>query len=511
MKKFIYFAVAFWLHFSTVHAQRNGQWVVGYNQTGVPNGFNDLFIMDFRTPMVTFDLIDTIAFFMFSCNASICDTSGNLLFYTNGVAIMNAEHDTMMNGDNLSPGNLTYYVSNGMLGANAIQSALILPWPDNQDQYVVIHHGDYNSFLSTFPYDYDFVDTLYYSKVDMTMNNGLGEVVNKNQHLWVGDLPTRQLMNPGSITATRHANGRDWWIISHKDSTDQFMNFLLTPQGFQGPFYQSIGPLCFEYKGQSAFSPDGSKYAFFNYGNTRIHLFDFDRCTGLFSNYINITNINAIHYGSIGVAFSPNSRYLYTSSHVKIAQWDTYASNVAASKVVVAEIDSVPCPNYWNQFYLMQLAFDGKIYVSSNNSNHCMTVINDPDVGGTGCNAVPHGLTIPRSNASSVPNHPNYELGALAGSPCDTLTTTGQIYSQQINISGYPNPAQEIFVLTYPAFEHVGKIEIFDVLGGLVLSDIVPPWSQIQKIDISNLSSGIYNCKISWKLNYGMARMCVMQ
>jgi hypothetical protein len=37
-------------------------------------------------------------------NSSICDSNGNLLFYTNGIYIANANHDTMMNGNGLNAG-----------------------------------------------------------------------------------------------------------------------------------------------------------------------------------------------------------------------------------------------------------------------------------------------------------------------------------------------------------------------------------------------------------------------
>ena len=47
--------------------------------------------------------------------ASIADKSGNLLFYTDGITIWNANHDTIANGDNLQG------------SFNSAQSALIVP------------------------------------------------------------------------------------------------------------------------------------------------------------------------------------------------------------------------------------------------------------------------------------------------------------------------------------------------------------------------------------------------
>ena len=87
--------------------------------------------------------------------------------------------------------------------------------------------------------------------------------------------------------------------------------------------------------GQPTVSPDGTKFAYSNYDISMgyywqdIRLFDFDRCSGNFT-------FNSLAYlpdsvGGGGVAFSPNSRYLYVSSWKRIYQLDTYSTYVAAS------------------------------------------------------------------------------------------------------------------------------------------------------------------------------------
>ena len=59
-------------------------------------------------------------------NTSICDKSGTLLFYTNGLKVANKQHDVMENGDGLSPG---YYTSLYTDGMPNIQGAIIIPFP----------------------------------------------------------------------------------------------------------------------------------------------------------------------------------------------------------------------------------------------------------------------------------------------------------------------------------------------------------------------------------------------
>ncbi len=492
--------------------QRNAHWILGYNTSGFPNGFNDLFEINFSTPIPNMVLLDTVAFASLHTNTSISDISGNLLFYTNGITIKNAFNSTMLNGDTLNPNCNDYYFVNGAYGVNAIQAALPLNDPGNPNRYYLIHQGYYSDDFSAFPYPYYYCDTLYYSIIDMTLDSGRGAVISKNQHLWVGSLPLRQLASIGSLTACKHANGRDWWVISHRDSSSEFMTFLISPQGITGPFYQNIGPLCLEFKGQSVFSPDGSKYAFFQFGGSRIHLFDFDRCSGLFSNYINITNINAIHYGSIGAAFSPNSRYLYTSSYSKIVQWDTYATNIANSKVIVAEPDTIPCPNYNVYFYLMQLAPNGKIYVSTPSSSHCLTVINYPDSPGLSCDAVPRGLALPRSNGFSVPNHPNYELGSISGSVCDSLTSlTENSYLDRYTIKIVPNPGNGNFRLSFPVFgNEPSLLQLTDVFGKIIYQTHLTAWTSVYELELKGIvSSGLYMCRITSENKVAIGKLII--
>lgn len=53
---------------------------------------------------------------------------------------------------------------------------------------------------------------------------------------------------------------------------------------------------------------------------------------------------------SSGVAVSPNDRYLYVSSWIYMYQFDLWASNITASKDIVAVYDNVLSgtkPTFW--------------------------------------------------------------------------------------------------------------------------------------------------------------------
>ncbi|MBA3972457.1 MAG: T9SS type A sorting domain-containing protein, partial [Bacteroidetes bacterium] len=125
-------------------------------------------------------------------------------------------------------------------------------------------------------------------------------------------------------------------------------------------------------------------------------------------------------------------------------------------------------------------------------------VINQPDSVGLACDLVQHGIPLPAYNYNSLPNHPNYFLGALAGSPCDTLTSLASesFISKQLNV--FPNPNDGLFTLGFNAQKDVGVLEIFDSMGRMVYEDKVAQWSQYKKVDITALPMGIYLCRIAW-------------
>ncbi|MBL7962777.1 MAG: WD40 repeat domain-containing protein, partial [Flavobacteriales bacterium] len=359
-------------------------------------------------------------------NANIADDNGNLLFSTNGAYIAKATGDTLLNGTGLNPSNYTSLYPEGLY---LPQSVLILPKPDAPGMYYLFH-GTLDDQLG------QFAQYLYLTTIDMSLNGGLGGVVNKNEVLIADTL------NVGKITAVRHANGRDWWVFCHKQPTNIFHRLLVTPYGISGPVQQAIGVTRYADIGQVCFSPDGNKFAYYWGEGEDLEIFAFDRCIGLFSNPVHILIDDANSMG--GVAFSPNSRYLYVSSVEDVYQYDTEATNIEASMVHIAHWDGFysPSPPFATLFDIAQLAPDGKIYIGTGNGTLHLHVIHDPNSAGIACNVEQHGVALPRYFMNSLPNHPNYHLGPLAGSPCDTLglSVGGGQGEPALHVQAYPNP-----------------------------------------------------------------------
>lgn len=348
------------------------------------------------------------------CNANISDASGNLLFYTNGVYIANANNDTMLNGSGLNPS--TYTSQFYSQGLRVRQGNLILPLPGDSLRYYLFHE---TLFFDQSVNDYRSSE-IYFSVIDMGLDGGLGAVTQKNIVL------LSDTLNPGALTACKHANGRDWWIVFHKSKGNRYYTYLFTPSGLQGPFAQHIGHSIAsnDWIWQSCFSPDGKKFSVVMARDT-INFMEFDRCSGLFSNPVSICIKDSAN--GRGVAISSNSQYAYVSSMNYVYQYDLNATNIDSSKYLVAKFDGYAdiIPPFYTTFYLAQLAVDRKIYITTGNGTRWFNVINDPDLPGRNCNFLQHGFQLPTYNAYTIPNFPYFSLGSETGTVCDSLPSIG--------------------------------------------------------------------------------------
>jgi hypothetical protein len=177
-------------------------------------------------------------------NLVMSDSSGNIIFYSNGVQIANALNNIMENGDSINQG---IYWTN--VGYQALNSMIALPDMNQIGKYYVIYcHYD------TTDYDPAVQTSVLYAIIDMNTNGGLGTVLTKDNLLVNGYF----LSFP---SATKHGNGRDWWIITPEWLDNRYYIQLQTPQGFSQPIIQEIGtsPSIYpEVFGNKLFTPDGA-------------------------------------------------------------------------------------------------------------------------------------------------------------------------------------------------------------------------------------------------------------
>jgi hypothetical protein len=97
------------------------------------------------------------------------------------------------------------------------------------------------------------------------------------------------------------------------------------------------------------------------------------------------------------------------------------APNIAASGVVIDSLTSVIPVQSTSR---MQLGPDNKLYIDIfNGGSQWLHVIHQPDSPGIACNYDDTAISFTYPISSTMPNIPHYEIGAMVGSACDTLST----------------------------------------------------------------------------------------
>lgn len=390
-------------------------WLAGRGKLGTyqfSNGITYQFggaIMDFQhfPPKST---LENYALNMYP-TAIISDKNGNLVAYTNGCHVVNKNHEIMDNGDTINPG--LYQGQNQCLFYYpTYQGAIFIPDPAKEHSYYLFHMAlDYSSANPYFA-----GQRYYYSLIDASENGGLGKVVDKN-HLILEDSAVG-----GYISAVKHANGRDWWVVSPHRVSNKYFVFLVTPEGVMPPMEQVIGdslpgPCC----GMTLFSPNGEKY-FRSTTPSGLQILDFDRCKGVFSNPVFIPRDSIGYSGPAGLAASKDNHFLYVSTNKFLFQYDLFATDIPATKVFLAQNDSTYYNPEKGTFHHALLAPDGKIYLVSLNYVPEMAVINFPERQGMASKVDQHGYKLPALYGNDfIFNFPHYRLGPVDGSACDTL------------------------------------------------------------------------------------------
>lgn len=415
MKKIILFTFTFGLCCSCSAQFHDYTTLLGfYGGIATPPGQEDKYgisVLTFPEGSLHIEENTELSMYFDGCNASLSDSIGNLLLYSNGVDIGNAAWDTLQDGwalNNDGPGRSIWP-----------QFALCLPKPGDASR-VMVFYGDHELYYvnngSTLWYA---SKNLYVAEVDMSLNNGLGKVVIKDQ------LVIDDTLDTGKFTACKHANGRDWWVLAHEIDNNRFHRVLLDVTGAHYDGFETIDIGFVSGLGQACFSPDGSKYVTYeaiDLDTTTpigilVNIFNFDRCSGSLSNQKQII----ISQGAFGgMAISPNSRYMYVSMSYWTYQYDLWADDIEASKILVMEYDGYHLPRQSLSFYLQRMP-DDKLYACTVKQNNVLHTIHYPDEPGMACQYEQRAVKLPARNSNSVPNFPYFRLGPLDGSPCDTL------------------------------------------------------------------------------------------
>ncbi|HLO91827.1 MAG TPA: PKD domain-containing protein, partial [Lentimicrobium sp.] len=265
----------------------------------------------------------------FSGSASVSDSLGNLLFYTDGEKVYNK---------------FNYYTPNGtgLYGKGSTQGTIILQKPGSNNLYYII-----NVFYSTNNIPAIPAQGLFYSVFNMELDGGLGDIDPSQKNIPIY-LPLSGYACD-KLTSVKHKNNKDIWIITRSYPGNKFYSFLLTSSGISN--VGLISPSLIDLNtwqqtyGEIAISPDGKRMAAaysdkrkFEYGSYNIE-------TGKFNPEFVIqpdTNSNGAGFPEpYGLEFSPDSKLLYycMAPHpvdlfyfAKIQQYDALSPDSASFK-----------------------------------------------------------------------------------------------------------------------------------------------------------------------------------
>lgn len=299
-----------------------------------------------------------------NCATVSDNTTGNLLFYTNGVKVWDRTHKIMPNGTNIG------YDTAGTTAQGCVIASNIA---DTNKYYVfTLEPNSGNPNVR---------GRLAYTVIDMSLNGGLGDVDYSQKNIPIKDSLSESL--------TLIQGNCCMWLLAHSILKDSFFAFKITPTGITTKPVVSVGgyPYLHNGVGYIKASPDGKKLALSSVQSpvlgSFIALHDFDVNTGKVSNGIIIDNINydLLNAYFYALEFSPNSSKLFVNMRIPaVYQYDISLGTAVAIKASKTYIPT-PLSDISNG---LQLGPDNKLYVAGG-SLAALGQISNPDIMYPGC------------------------------------------------------------------------------------------------------------------------------
>jgi gliding motility-associated-like protein len=309
--------------------------------------------------------------------ASVSDpNTGQLLFYTDGRKVWNANNQVMPNGSNLLGG---FYNS-------CTQGALIVPFSEDNQRYYLFTLEELEA-LSLSPV----IDNgLRYSVVDMTLNGGLGDVQVATLNTPLANDLTEKLI------VIRSTEIQGFWVIAHKKNANEFLAWKIDACGVTAqPVVSAVGSnfasapfgATEAWSGAMDASPDGNRIGMPVDWSDRIEFFDFNKTTGVVSNplTVNVTDDSTPPFlRKYGACFSPDgSKFYYTNiNSVYQLNLSTYTSAAIESSNTLI-YSPILEPNVYPCLQIEQ-APNNKLYVAIGNAGR-LDAISSPNSLGLGC------------------------------------------------------------------------------------------------------------------------------
>ena len=408
---FCILSVSFWPT-TLVGQKETDQWWIGYYGNGQDLGYS-IINVDFKGDSPIFSTDYSADIILDGTSASICTKDGEILMTTNGMQLYSNHFGSII--DTMAYGYYwDYYAGSRPFGFPRFNAALILPIPGGLDtQYSILYHNAELEVETSFQFT-----KILEARIRLE-NTGFPTVVYQDSVI----APYHKFYHP-AISATRHANGRDWWVIVFERSSDKYYRYLLDPNGVEYKGLDSVSQTIRSGLAYQNFSPSGNLYIrldgiTFDEGQY-VSIFSFDRCEGKM-NFLTQLHTSAGTFA--GAVVSPSEQFLYIDNKDTLWQFDLFASDIQASQILIDTNRGFTWPGWIREgFGPLVNAPDGRIYmISSNGGSHSLSVIDRPDEPGIECKFLQNEIILPTFTSRSPPNVANFRLGPIDGSACDSL------------------------------------------------------------------------------------------
>lgn len=314
--------------------------------------------------------------------SSVCDSNGNILFFSNGFAVWDKNEILMPNGNNLNGHN------------SSSQSCQIVKLPGSDSLYYLFTVAAQASPIG-----------LQYSIIDLSLNGGNGNIIPGYKNLTISNGATCE-----KVIITQHQNNEDYWVITKMYGSNQLRSYKLTENGINlSPVISNCGTLVDNtnegWQGYIKVSRDRKFLACANRWCTSVDLCQFNSATGEISLIATYVGFN--YKTPYGIEFSPNSQLLYVSEMSSNGLGNIYQFDLSSGDPnLIGQSKSLI--GYNGEGGALQLGPDYKIYCAKNDAGY-LGVINSPNELGAACNYSPQQVQI----GISILDYANFGLPDL--------------------------------------------------------------------------------------------------
>ncbi len=374
---------------------------------------------------------------------------GELQFFFAFDTLINRNYEVLQNGTGLLP------------SYGSEQSTVVVPRPNREGQFYIFTTDFAGVYFSGQE------NGFFYHLVDMSLDNGLGGVVDSVKNIILMDDSTSE-----KIAAAPHANGVDYWVMIQQSGTNLYHAYLVTENGpMAAPVTSQFGLVANTYslcEGGLRFNHTGNMLACMKAGT--LEIFDFDPSTGLLSN----PKLNISSSGG-AMEFSPDDSKVYTFGPRQYDVTLPTGADIENSEVILA----------YGRMLGFQLALDGKIYGNSwlGTPTGYMAVINNPNEPGFACNFQDSAVYLDgRFGFTTVPNFMSsyfyttfFADSACVGVPLDFEINFHFITNVQWNFGDPSSGAANTSILINPThtFSTAGNYTVTLIAQNGVKSDTV--------------------------------------